>query len=76
MPPIDPTPDFIFTVFVYGGQQLNEKGMDRFYDAVRIADLEDVIHDAVTEAISKQLPDSDPPGEPMDWFSVKVEDTP
>jgi len=66
----------MFTVFVYGGKQLNEKGMDRFYDAVRIADLEDVIHDSVTEAVSKQLPDNDPPDEPVDWFSVKVEEGP
>jgi len=67
------TPDFQWTVDLFGDRSLNEKGWDTLTDSIDAADLESTIHDAVVDAMVKALPM--PKGDrdhPMDWYSVRV----
>jgi hypothetical protein len=73
--------DWVFTVRLTGDRTLNEKGFDVLADAVEAADLEGALHDAVVEAMARELPKDDQgderrgPARPMDWYEITVEAT-
>ena len=67
-------PDFVYTVRIYVDPGLTDAGWDRFTDALDDVTPEDVLYEALSEALAKALPRPDRDHDGPDWCEITTKE--
>jgi len=70
------TPDWQFTLKLWGDTGLTDEGWDRLCDAVGDGEIEDLIRETVRAALDQRLPKPPRDRDVPDWYTLTVTEAP